>query len=729
MVNKRPICLLDVIYKIIAKVLVNRINKVIKKIVHGDQTGFIKGRYIGENTRLISDVIQYCETDNIDGILLAVDYRNAFDSVEHEFIWYTLESFNFGPELIAWIKVLYNGALLAICNNGYTSEWFECERGTFQGSPLSGLLFILVGEMFANRLRRDNSIQGITIHGIEVKVSMYADDTTMFLNNEQSTFQALKVLEEFRTASGLELNKNKTKLMRLGSVRNNLENLGGIQAVSKIKILGIYHSATKDCGEDNIAPVIQKIRNVTNSWCQRQLTIKGRITVARAMLISQLVYVASSVNIPNVDLQTIQSLIMKFIWRGRPPKVAQGTLCLGIKEGGLKAPDVFKCYESLRLQWVKRIYINVDSQWRKLLQARFGYYQINDFLRNRSAILFLRKLDVPKFYKYVFDRYQSLFVDDVNTAQQARAESIWHNVKIKVGGKPIFNKHLYNAGIKIIDDLVDRDGSLMSLARLNEKYPQVRLDFLRLQSIKNAIPSAWKNLIRQGPREILSSEDKRCCLINVKQNGTICLRALRSSHVYTTLLVMRTPTAQRKWEEEGFTFDNWEHLYEIPYKCSSSTKLQSLQYRVLHRYIPTRKYLCTRSIVGSRLCRNCFEVDNLQHFFYLCADVKGIWDFVLPRLKDRFRLPNAFVSIETIIFGRVKVPAVVNLIIILCKQHITLCKLREDASIRPSIGGVLHAITNQHSVEEIIAKRSNSLDKFWNKWEKVINKNGDNIFK
>ena len=85
--------------------------------------------------------------------------------------------------------------------------------------------------------------------GIEVKISMYADDTTMFLKCPQSACTALQILDEFRKASGLELNKSKTKLMWLGSTRFSTESICGIEAVPKIKILGITHSATTDCAE------------------------------------------------------------------------------------------------------------------------------------------------------------------------------------------------------------------------------------------------------------------------------------------------------------------------------------------------------------------------------------------------------------------------------------------------------------------------------------------------
>ena len=169
--NKRPICLLDVLYKLIANILANRLSRVIGKIVHTNQTGFMKKRFIGENIRLVSDVIEYCNMDNLRGMLLAIDYRNAFDSLEHNFMWFTLESFNFGPSFCSWIQLLYNDALLTVSNNGYTSEWFPCARGTFQGSPLSGMLFNLAVEMLASKIRSDDSIQGINISNVQLKIS------------------------------------------------------------------------------------------------------------------------------------------------------------------------------------------------------------------------------------------------------------------------------------------------------------------------------------------------------------------------------------------------------------------------------------------------------------------------------------------------------------------------------------------------------------------------------
>ena len=725
--NKRPICLLDVLYKLIAKVIANRLLSVAGKLVNNDQTGFMKGRYIGENIRLISDTIEYCKIDKKEGVLLALDYRNAFDSVDHSFMWYTLESFNFGVDIISWIKLLYHNNLLAVTNRGYTSKWFPCTRGTFQGSPLSGLLFNLVAEMLANKIRSAQEICGININNIEVKVSQYCDDTTLFLNDSESVEKALQLLEKFKQTSGLGINISKTKIMWLGPACHKRNWIDNIEAVSKIKILGITFSASEDCGEDNIAPVCKKIKSVINSWSQRCLTIKGRITVAKSLLTSQLVYLSLNAKIPNekytkipmVDLKNIHSHIMKYLWRGRPPKVAFATIRQHIKDGGLKAPDVEEMFNALRATWIRRIYINIGSRWRQLLQSRFEPFGIRNVLKNGNCKSLVMAARIPVFYKEVILNYQKVFPQVVDNAIAARNQILWYNDDIKINGRPIFIKQMYDAPILMIDDLLGNCGKFMNFTEIKGKFPQLRINFLKYQGVLNAIPRTWKAQIRAEPHVKLSMEDKKCCFFYPIRGKRICIRHLRSYHVYDKQITKKRPTAEQKWIAEGFDITCWKDIYELPYKVSPSTKLQSLQFRVLNRYIPTRKFLCNRNVIGSMLCRRCFQIDNLQHFLYYCEDVRPLWDYILCKLKESFSLPAEFLKIETVLFGFVKAPAVVNLIALLCKQYIVNCKVNENPRV-PNVEQCIRSIVMYYRAEKLMAKKQNRMDKFLAKWDKIV---------
>ena len=80
------------------------------KIIHTDQKGSIKGRFIGENTRLTYDIIEECNKKKIDGLIIVIDFEKAFDSISWDFISKTLEIFNFGDETIYWIKLLQIGS-------------------------------------------------------------------------------------------------------------------------------------------------------------------------------------------------------------------------------------------------------------------------------------------------------------------------------------------------------------------------------------------------------------------------------------------------------------------------------------------------------------------------------------------------------------------------------------------------------------------------------------------
>ena len=76
----------------------NRIKSVLEELISTDQTGFISNKFIGENTRLLYDTIGYCQSENIDGLLIVVDYSTAFDTIEWRYVDQCLDMFNFGKK-------------------------------------------------------------------------------------------------------------------------------------------------------------------------------------------------------------------------------------------------------------------------------------------------------------------------------------------------------------------------------------------------------------------------------------------------------------------------------------------------------------------------------------------------------------------------------------------------------------------------------------------------------
>ncbi len=145
--NWRPITLLNVDTKIASAAIANRIKPFLLDIISETQQGFIRGRYIGECTRLIYDIIEKTEKDDIPGLLLLLDFEKAFDTLEWSFIDKALNFLGFGPDLLKWVKTFYANAQSCVINNGHCSKMLSIKRGVRQGDPLSPYLFILALEL------------------------------------------------------------------------------------------------------------------------------------------------------------------------------------------------------------------------------------------------------------------------------------------------------------------------------------------------------------------------------------------------------------------------------------------------------------------------------------------------------------------------------------------------------------------------------------------------------
>ena len=179
-------------------------------------------------------------------------------------------------------------------------------------------------------------------------------------------------------------------------------------------------------------------------------------------------------------------------------------------------------------------------------------------------------------------------------------------------------------------------------------------------------------------------------------------------------------------EREGYRFNNWAQIYKLPYKCTASTRSQSLHFRIVHRYVPTLKFLHTRQIIESPLCPKCGIDESLSHFLFYCQDVKPLWDIILSKLKQLFRLNNAFVSCKTVLFGYSKATPIVNLILLLVKQYIIICKARETRSVL-RVEGLKQSVLRHFEIEKYTAKCSSIEDAFQLKWERVLGENGSLI--
>jgi hypothetical protein len=202
--NWRPISLLNVSYELISACFAKILKQDTNCIINENQKGFVKGKYIGENTRTVYDIIHESKLRQIKCLLLLIDFEKAFDSVSWSFIFKALSFFNFGSDIIRWVKTLYTDSKLCVIQNGLFSEFFNIRRGCRQGDPIYPYLFNICVEIMGIMIRQNKNIKGIYFKR-EFCLFQYADDTILFLDGTEKSFKlALDLLFQFSKYSGLK---------------------------------------------------------------------------------------------------------------------------------------------------------------------------------------------------------------------------------------------------------------------------------------------------------------------------------------------------------------------------------------------------------------------------------------------------------------------------------------------------------------------------------------------
>ena len=152
-----------------------------------------------------------------------MDIEKALDSLNHDFLLSVLKKIGFGENFIHWIKVLLNKQQSCVINGGFTTPYFNFEKGARQGDSISAYLFILALEVLFELIKNNADIRGITIFNHVFLYTAFADDSTFFLNDLLSVKNLNDRFEVFFLFSGLKANFSKCEIAGLGSLKGVLE--------------------------------------------------------------------------------------------------------------------------------------------------------------------------------------------------------------------------------------------------------------------------------------------------------------------------------------------------------------------------------------------------------------------------------------------------------------------------------------------------------------------------
>ena len=353
----RPISLLCTDYKILAKIIAERIKKVLPRLIHPDQQGFVQGGDIRGNILLQKMATRFCQAkasatelmweeweedaqdeeygtgcaDERGGIAVFYDGEKAYDRQDREFMLKVLQAMNLGGGLLLQaIETMYNNTKAVIKMNGKLTKEIDVCGGVRQGCPLSCYLYILVVEPLAEMIRRDENIKGLILPAARraeeqrmVKVSLFADDMTGYVQGWESLRRMHQCMKVFEKASGALVNIEKTFVLVMGTKWKGNEaellhktglgfTLMGSTDVERYLGELITHSG-QDSGD--YERVMVDAHKIARMWSRFRLKLHSRVRVANVMIMFKILYRSSVAGLGKSEMKQIQDAMRRFVWR------------------------------------------------------------------------------------------------------------------------------------------------------------------------------------------------------------------------------------------------------------------------------------------------------------------------------------------------------------------------------------------------------------------------------
>ena len=205
------------------------------------------------------------------------------------------------------------------------------------------------------------------INDTELKLCQLADDTTLFLLDNESVRNALQTFEEFYRYAGLKLNVHKTEATILyndGTIIRDTK-LGIKWNEDPFKTLGIWFSLdSQEMIEINITNKLRKISSLLNVWSGRCLSLKGKITVLKTLIMPHILHIASVLYISEDVIKKLDKLFFDFLWSARKHGISKNVLVQPIEDGGLKMINIRNMIMANKIMWIKRLLNEQKSKWK-----------------------------------------------------------------------------------------------------------------------------------------------------------------------------------------------------------------------------------------------------------------------------------------------------------------------------------------------------------------------------
>lgn len=389
------------VYKIISKVIANKLKPLLPTLESEEQTGYVEGRQILDNIVQAHEVVHSLNTNKQASMMIQLDIAKAYDRISWSYIREVLKAYGFDQNWIRWVMALVTTVSCSILLNGSPSGTFKPSRGLRQGDPLSPFLFILMMEGLGRAIilaKEEGRIQGLrlTLNGDTLTHQQFVDDPMLKGTPTVKEAKAFKqFLFEFTMVVGIEVSLTKSKVLFFNtdiSIKRNLSRILGFQRDHlPLKYLGIPLTE-KPLRKEDWESVINKLKDKVSKWTIRSLNLARMLVLTKAVLQTIPIYMLSALLAPTRVLHQIGNIQRDFLWgkgeeKKKLPLVAWDKPCKPKIHGGLGLhdPDILSKVLGAKLWW--RWLKEIRNPWAKLWKQKYAIdWQETDHIRMTGHI-------------------------------------------------------------------------------------------------------------------------------------------------------------------------------------------------------------------------------------------------------------------------------------------------------------------------------------------------------
>lgn len=385
--NFRPISLLNTPYKIVAKILANRMKPLLHNWILPSQTGFVPNRCILDNIFLAFEAIQWTLESKQDLSMVLLDFEKAYDRVNWTFLRQVMTRMGFHQTWIKQVMALNVNASATVIVNGEQSKPFSLQRSVRQGCPLAPYLFLLTVDVLGQMLQHpDCGVKGLNLpDNSSITNQMFADDTLLFLEgNRENMERALTVINRFGAASGAKLNLHKSVGIWLSHNERTWQwgeeaGLKWLLPGEVTRYLG-YPFGLNIPQREKDGKMLGQIRKHLSKWANKPLSLAGRIMIANQVVLSSIWYFASCTDYSGKALKLAKATVRNYIWSGREESCARAKVkwdiaVLPIVRGGIKILDPQWQASALLIKLLTRGLSVGYEPWKTLIRFRVAQTQ------------------------------------------------------------------------------------------------------------------------------------------------------------------------------------------------------------------------------------------------------------------------------------------------------------------------------------------------------------------